>query len=151
MNTHIKDLTTGTDLEHLLEAVRDTLSDEMIVRLANTLSGSLDLLDRLNRSGVMDALPVLERLIGSGDLERLQRLLPRMLDLLEGLDRELLDGLSRSLVQARQDSAEAPAALGGVGGFWAILREPENQETIRFFLNFGKHLKNAGNRETSAG
>lgn len=144
MNTQAKanDLATGTELEHLTEAVRDTLSDEMITRLAGTLSSSLDLLDHLNRSGVMDALPTLERLVSSGDLERLQRLLPRMLDLMEGLDRELLDGLSRSLAQARQESAEAPAALGGVGGFWAILREPENQETIRFFLNFGKHLRN---------
>ncbi|MEJ2509246.1 MAG: hypothetical protein P8009_07185 [Gammaproteobacteria bacterium] len=65
---------TGGDvveLQRLLESARDSLTDDMVTRLAATLSGGMDLLDRVNRSGVDQALPAIARLVENGDLDRL--------------------------------------------------------------------------------
>lgn len=160
MNAETKDTATASDsdaLQRLLAGMRDTLTDDMVSRLAGTLSGALDLMDRLNRSRAAEWLPVLDRLAAAGaldcilalaDAERLakmQRLLPRMLDLFEALERQhLLPELSQSLATARQESAEAGASPGGVAGLWHLLKDPETQESIRFFILLGKHLRRGG-------
>ncbi|SCY34945.1 hypothetical protein [Thiohalorhabdus denitrificans] len=61
-------------LRHLGQAGKEALTDEMVSRLAETASQVLDLLDKVNRSDLDAALPVLERLVHSGDLERLAAL-----------------------------------------------------------------------------
>jgi len=58
------------ELGRLLDGARDALTDDMVTRLSATASESLDLLDRINRSGIADALPVLAQMVKSGDLER---------------------------------------------------------------------------------
>ncbi len=58
------------ELERLLDSVRDVLTDDMVSRLSNTATESLDLLDRINRSGIAEALPTLAQMVKSGDLER---------------------------------------------------------------------------------
>ncbi|MFA9462564.1 hypothetical protein [Thiohalorhabdus methylotrophus] len=64
----------GDPLEHLGQAGREALTDEMVGRLAETGSQLLDLLDKVNRAELDDALPVLERLVHNGDLERIAAL-----------------------------------------------------------------------------
>jgi len=61
-------------LRHLGLAGREALTDEMVGRLAETGSELLDLLDRVNRSDLDAALPVLERMVNNGDLERVAAL-----------------------------------------------------------------------------
>ena len=34
-----------------------------------------------------------------------------------------------------------PASAGGLGGVWALMRQPENQETLRFLLAFGRAFR----------
>lgn len=58
------------ELAGLIGGAQDALTDDMVTRLSATLSEGLDLLDRINRSGVGDALPTLAALVKSGDLER---------------------------------------------------------------------------------
>ena len=43
----------------------------MVQRLADNMGQTLDLVDRLNRSGVADALPAIAAMVKNGDLERL--------------------------------------------------------------------------------
>jgi uncharacterized protein YjgD (DUF1641 family) len=62
------------DAERVATAAKDALTDEMIGRLAQTAGETIDLLDRVNRSGVAKALPALAQLVNSGDLERLAHL-----------------------------------------------------------------------------
>lgn len=110
----------------LLAGVRDTLTDEMLSRLAATLGGALELADRLQRSRAVEWLPVLDRLAEAGALDcllalaeperlaKVQRLLPRLLDLFDALDRQnLVPELSRSLEGARRESMEAGGSAGG--------------------------------------
>mgnify|MGYP006273736865 FL=1 len=59
---------------HLALAGQEALTDEMVGRLAATAGETMDLLDRLNRSELDRALPVLERMVESGDLDRMAAL-----------------------------------------------------------------------------
>ena len=68
------DLERLVHLARLLGSVQDALSDDIIARLGETAAGGLDLLDRLNRSDVVDALPAISALVRNGDLDRLVQL-----------------------------------------------------------------------------
>jgi len=59
------------ETERLIAAARDTMTDEMVSRLGATAAEGLDLLDKVNRSGVAGALPAISQLVANGDLERL--------------------------------------------------------------------------------
>lgn len=65
------DLQRVADLARLLGSAQDALTDEMISRLAQTAGDGLDLLDRVNRSGIGRALPAIAQLVDNGDLERI--------------------------------------------------------------------------------
>jgi uncharacterized protein YjgD (DUF1641 family) len=59
------------ELERVVAAARDSLTDEMVSRLSATVAEGMDLLDKVNRSGVGAALPAISQLVANGDLERL--------------------------------------------------------------------------------
>lgn len=59
------------ELERVAAAARDSLTDDMVTRLSGAAADGLDLLDRINRSGVAGALPALAQLVRNGDLEPL--------------------------------------------------------------------------------
>ncbi len=63
--------TTSDELAHLAASARDSLTDDMVTRLSATVADGLDLLDRVNRSGIDGALPAITQLVENGDLERL--------------------------------------------------------------------------------
>ena len=62
------------EVERVISAARDALTDEMVSRLAATAGDAIDLVDQVNRAGLGRALPALTRLIANGDLERLSQL-----------------------------------------------------------------------------
>ena len=62
------------EVERVISAARDALTDEMVSRLAATAGDAIDLVDQVNRAGLGRALPALTRLITNGDLERLSQL-----------------------------------------------------------------------------
>lgn len=62
------------DLERVVEAARDSLTDEMVARLAGSATDAMDLVDRVNRSGLAAAIPALAELVNNGDLDRLAKL-----------------------------------------------------------------------------
>ncbi|MBE7524311.1 MAG: DUF1641 domain-containing protein [Burkholderiales bacterium] len=165
------------ELERIVAAARDSLTDEMVGRLSATAAEGLDLLDKVNRSGVAGALPAISQLVANGDLERLVQLARTygaaqdsltdemvsrlagtvaeslsMMDRLNraGLDRlvgsierlsDVLERTLRALETANRTMAGEPAATGGFGGVWALMRQPENQETLRFLLAFGRAFR----------
>lgn len=62
--------TNEGELDRLLAGARDALTDDIVTRMSATASDGMDLLDRINRSGIADALPTLARMVRDGDLER---------------------------------------------------------------------------------
>jgi len=173
------DETQALELERFVAAARDSLTDEMVSRLGATAAEGLDLLDKVNRSGVSGALPAISQLVANGDLDRLVALartygaaqdamtdemvarlaetVAESLSLIDrmnraGLDRlvgsierlaEVLEHTVGALEAADLEMKAQPAAGGGFGGLWALMRSPENQETLRFLLAFGRGMRGA--------
>jgi uncharacterized protein YjgD (DUF1641 family) len=167
----------ASELERVVAAARDSLTDEMVSRLSATVADGMDLLDKVNRSGVAGALPAISQLVANGDLERLvalartygaaqdamtdemvarlaetaaeslslmDRLNRAGLDRLVGSIERLSDVLERTigaLEAANHEMKARPAAGGGFGGLWQLMRQPENQETLRFLLAFGRAFR----------
>jgi len=158
------------ELERLTAAARDALTDEMVGRISATAAGGLDLLDQVTRSGVGQALPALAQLIANGDLDRLvafartagaaqdaltDEMISRMaetmgasLTLMDQLNRTgvdrvvgLLERLITAIESAGKEMTTAPAGRGGVGGLLHLMRDRENQETLRFLLAVGRGMR----------
>jgi hypothetical protein len=62
------------EIERFVAAARDSLSDEMVARLAGTATDAMDLVDRVNRTGLSNAIPALADMVHNGDLDRLAKL-----------------------------------------------------------------------------
>ena len=73
MNEAVKALGNG-EIERVIAAARDALSDEMVGRLSSTAAEAMDIVDQMQRSGLAKAIPSLARLVNDGDLERLAHL-----------------------------------------------------------------------------
>jgi uncharacterized protein YjgD (DUF1641 family) len=164
------DANDALELERLAAAARDSLTDEMVTRLSATAADGMDLLDQVNRSGVGRALPALAQLVANGDLDRLvalartygaaqdamtDEIVTRMADTM-GASLSLMDRLNRAGVDrligllervvgaldaANREASEKPAATGGFGGLWQLMRDPENQEALRFMLALGRGMR----------
>ncbi|AOV15748.1 hypothetical protein BJI67_00555 [Acidihalobacter aeolianus] len=68
------DLDSLVHLARLVGAAQDALTDDMVGRLAGIAGDGLDMLDRVNRSGVIRALPAIAAMVDNGDLERITHL-----------------------------------------------------------------------------
>ena len=71
MSDNISEIGSIPELERVMQAAKDSVTDDMVSRIAENGAQALDLLDRLNRSGIDRALPVLARLVENGDLQRI--------------------------------------------------------------------------------
>lgn len=76
MNTETKEegAIVHHELERVISAARDSMTDEMVGRLAGSAAEALDLVDKAGRSGLGNAIPVLAEMVNNGDLERLSQL-----------------------------------------------------------------------------
>lgn len=107
------------EIANLVSAARDAMSDEIVTRIAGTMSEGLHLLDRLTRNeGLM-----------------------RLLQVLDKPDSQyLLIALSEAIHSASQDVAAAPPAKGGLGCMWRVARDPGTQEGVRLLAMIGKYM-----------
>jgi uncharacterized protein YjgD (DUF1641 family) len=143
----LADLVNHGDLDRLAKLARvyssaeDSISDEMIGRLAETVAESMSLLDRLNRGGAARLVEMLARLEAGGNLKRIADALPRVVDRMEKLGAVLA-----AFEQAAAASAKEPPAPGGFGGLWSMMRDPDNQDALRFLINLGKATRAMGVR-----
>jgi uncharacterized protein YjgD (DUF1641 family) len=135
-------LVANGDLDRLVAlartyaAAQDSLTDEMVSRIAETMGASISLMDRLNRAGVDRLVGVLERLAATGALERLELLADRL-----GTALDIPEQVVGALDAANREMSAKPAAAGGLGGLWGLVRERENQETLRFLLAVGRGMR----------
>lgn len=191
------DKVSGSDeIDGLLRAARDSVSDDMIARLTDSASQALELLDRVNRSGVADALPAIAEMVRTGDLERITRYarvagaaedavtddmigrfatlageatvmvdrlntsgVTKLIDLLGqlnstgALDRmaqklpalvdnlELIETMFACLAEASREVKNAPPPGGGLFPLLAMMRDPENQKALQFFMAVGRRMR----------
>jgi uncharacterized protein YjgD (DUF1641 family) len=69
--------------------------------------------------------------------EAMPRLIQRM---------DMFEGMLAAFDTAAVESAGAPRAAGGVGGLWSMMRDPDNQDALRYLINLGKAMRASGTR-----
>jgi uncharacterized protein YjgD (DUF1641 family) len=198
MNDTTRQATPSAEIEGLLRAARDSVSDDMVGRLSETASQAMDLLDRVNRSNVADALPAIAEMVRTGDLERIARYarvlgaaedavtddmvgrfatlageatlmvdrlnssgVTRLVDLLGqmnatgALDRvaqklpalvenlELIEKMLDCMAEASKEVQSQPPPGGGLLPLLAMMRDPENQKALQFFMAVGRRMRAA--------
>jgi ABC-type transporter Mla subunit MlaD len=75
MNAQTEDAKSiSTEVERVMSAARDALTDEMVSRMATTAGDAAELLDQVNRAGLVRAIPALAEMVNNGDLDRMIKL-----------------------------------------------------------------------------
>ena len=62
------------EVERVVAAAHDALTDEMVGRVSEAMGGALSLIDQVQRAGLERAIPALVQLVENGDLQRLVKL-----------------------------------------------------------------------------
>ncbi len=106
------------EMLNFLASAKDAMSDDIVARLARTMSEGMTLLDRITRNeGVLRMLQVLDR-------PETQYLLISLADALAKMSREL---------------ATAAPAKGGILGLVQLARTPGTQEGVRALSLLGQY------------
>jgi hypothetical protein len=117
-NDIARELEQLSQLATLVTAARDAMSDELVNRLASTLSEGIAMIDRLTRNdGMMRLLQVLDR--------------PEI--------QHYLFGMADALSQMSREVAAAPPLKGGVVGLLRLARQPGTLEGLRSISLLGQY------------
>ena len=169
------DLERVAQMARLIGSAQDSLTDEMVGRLTETVSGGLSLLDQVNRSGLDKAIPVLAQMAQSGDLERVAQMarfigsaqdsltdemVGRLTEMISGgmtlLDQVNRNGAARLIniltrletveamlegVQEAAHSIERNPPPAGLRGLWKMITDRDNHKVMHFFMAVGKELQ----------
>jgi len=126
MNTETKEEKAIMDLEieRLIAAGRDSLTDEMVGRLAGSAAEALDLVDKAGRAGLSKAIPALAEMVNNGDLERLAQLARVYHAAQDALTDEMIGRIAETL-------GEGMSLLDRVNrsGFWRLVEVVERLES----------------------
>jgi uncharacterized protein YjgD (DUF1641 family) len=126
MNTETKDEKAVMDfeLERVIAAARDSLTDEMVGRLAGSAAEALDLIDKAGRSGLSKAIPALAEMVNNGDLERLSQLARVYHAAQDALTDEMIGRMAETL-------GDGLSLLDRVNrsGFWRLVEVMERLES----------------------
>jgi hypothetical protein len=126
MNAEIKDekAIMGFELERVIAAGRDSLTDEMVGRLAGSAAEALDLVDKAGRAGLGKAIPAIAEMVNNGDLERLSQLARVYHAAQDALTDEMIGRMAETL-------GEGMSLLDRVNrsGFWRLVEVMERLES----------------------
>ncbi|MCL4746850.1 MAG: DUF1641 domain-containing protein [Burkholderiaceae bacterium] len=64
----------AVEVDRVVAAARDALSDEMVSRLSSSAGDALELMDQITRAGLGRAIPAVAEMVNNGDLDRLVKL-----------------------------------------------------------------------------
>ncbi len=114
-----KSLEGLAEIGTVIAAAKDALNDDMVARMASTLSEGVTLLDRITRNQAL-------------------------VNLLQTLDRPenqvLLEALSEALGKTSLEVSTTEPAKGGLGSVLRQLSDPGTQEGLRLLAILGKHM-----------
>lgn len=113
------DLQRLVEFAQLVTSAQDAMSDDMVNRLASTMSEGISLLDRLTRN---DGLTHLLREIDRPENQR------------------FIICMSNAFTQASRELAAAPPLGGGLGGLLKLISDPGVQEGLRLLAFVGARM-----------
>ncbi len=158
----------AAELERLVAAAQNAMTDRMLERLVGTTNNGLELLDRLNdeetldafhtiitgitdlhRIGALDTAFEMVRLIHGARAAMTDNMVERMFAFIEhimnSLATEEIAALAHETKGALEDSLDECAASGRASGgmftIMSMMNKPEAVETMKFLLNFGCKLR----------
>jgi uncharacterized protein YjgD (DUF1641 family) len=85
------------EIERVVAAARDALTDEMVGRMATTAADAADLMDQINRAGLARAIPALAQMVQNGDLDRLGQVARVYSSAQDALTDEMVSRLSQTI------------------------------------------------------
>lgn len=169
------DLERIAQMARLLGSAQDAITDEMIGRLTETVSGGMTLIDQINRSGLDKVIPVLAQMTQNGDLERIAQMarllgsaqdaltdemIGRLTEMVSGgmtlLDQVNRHGAARLInilarletveamlegVQEAAHAVEREPPPAGLRGLWKMITDRDNHKVMHFFMAVGKELQ----------
>ncbi len=121
------------------QSARDALNDDMIGRLAGTMSQTLDTLDRFNRSGISDAIPDVAQFVASGDLKRVLSLARLIAAAEDSLSDDMVSRLSW-VISEGLSVLDRLTRNGALERVLTVLLQPEVQDVL---IRFGEALAKA--------
>jgi len=130
------DLQRVVDIARTVAAAEDAMNDDMVGRVAQMAAEALNVIDRLNRSGVGRLIDILDRLNNSGSLDILADRLPRLIEHIEMIDR-----LAGCLNQGAQDAKQLAPPPGGLMAMLRLMGDADNQAALQFLMSIGKRMK----------
>ena len=89
--------TLDGEIERVVAAARDALTDEMVGRIATTAADAAELLDQVNRAGLARAIPALAQMVQNGDLDRLTQVARVYSSAQDALTDEMVSRLSQTI------------------------------------------------------
>ena len=89
--------TREVEIERVVAAAHDALTDEMVSRLATTAGDAMDLMDQVTRAGLARAIPPLAQMVANGDVERLSQLARVYSSAQDSLTDEMVGRLSQAV------------------------------------------------------
>jgi uncharacterized protein YjgD (DUF1641 family) len=160
------------EVNRLVLAAREALTDQMIERFATTGGNALEVLDRLNdeatsaavhrlidrltemqKSGSLDTvcdmvmlLHAMRSALTDPMIERLTSYAEYMVTSVANEDVcNLVTHACQAMNEAVEESAKAPAR-GGLMATISMLSKPETQRSLQFLISFANNLRNRPNR-----
>jgi hypothetical protein len=127
------------ELLRVWQSARDALSDDMIGRLSGIIGQSLDTLDRFNRSGIADTLPVISQFVASGDLQRVLSLSR----LVAAAEDSLSDDMVSRLTLVISEGLSVLDRLTRNGALERVLQVLLNPDVQDVLVRFGEALARA--------
>lgn len=116
------DLQRLVEFAQLVTSAQDAMSDDLVNRLASTMSEGISMLDRLTRN---DGLTHLLREIDRPENQR------------------FLICMSDAFTHASRELATAPPLGGGLGGLLKLVSDPGVQEGLRLMALIGSRMSNS--------
>ncbi len=87
----------NVEVERVISAARDALTDEMVTRLATTAGDAVELMDQVNRAGLARAIPAVAQMVNNGDIERLSQIARLYSSAQDALTDEMVTRLSQAI------------------------------------------------------
>ena len=117
------DLDRLINLGRFVAAMEDSLSDDIVNRLALVATELASLVDKMARNeGFVKLIDILGR---------------------DEVQCALVD-VAESACAAKTEAAALPAPRGGLGGLWQIAKDPGTQDALRFVALVSKRLRKPG-------
>ncbi|MHB1606475.1 MAG: helical membrane plugin domain-containing protein, partial [Leptospirales bacterium] len=146
-------LSAFLDLGTALKAIQNLGVDSLIERIATQTEKTTDLLDRFSNLPIDDLTELASKLKSSGGFETL----PELVGAVSAIRRLLTDSLVEKIMLITEQAVSwqgnvatifksippPPHESPGVIGVIALLRDPETQKSLAYFLNGVKSIQNA--------